>query len=121
MHLCNNLCMKNTNISHSISSVCMAAKALGLTQKAIAAGSGISQSQVSRVLSGSSKRESKAFKAICKYINSQKVRVSPELVIQNQTLINALTHVWDGSEQQASVIAEIINSLEGLCLSQKNQ
>lgn len=106
--------MNNTNIS-SI------AKSLGLTQKTIANGSGISQSQVSRVFSGKGKRESKAYKEICKYINYQKVRVSPELVIGNQKLINALTKVWDGSDQQASIIAGIIYSLEDLCLSQKNR
>lgn len=113
--------MKNANKNPSIASIYSTAKTLGLTQETIAIGSGISQSQVSRVFSGAGKRESKAYKAICKFIESKKVRVTPELVVGNEKLINALAHVWDGSDQQASIIAGVIYSLEGLCLSQKSR
>lgn len=112
--------MKNANINLSISNLSSTARILGLTQEIIAEGSGISQSQVSRIFSGHGKRESKAYKEICKYINSKVLKVTPDQVIANEKLINALTHIWDGSEQQASIIAGIIYSLEGLCLSQRD-
>ena len=113
--------MINPKISNQKYPLSYAVRPLGLTQEEIAKGSGVSQSQVSRVISGRGKLESKAYKQISKFINSKLVKVSPDHVIANKKLINALAHVWDGSEQQASVIAGIIYSLEGLCLSQKNR
>ena len=47
------------------------AKALGLTQEQIAQAVDASQSQVSRVLSGTGRRRSKLFERVCKYVLSQ--------------------------------------------------
>lgn len=113
--------MNHANKNLSISGITSIAKSLGLTQEAISIGAGVSQSQVSRIFSGRGKHESKAYKEICKYINSKIVKVTSEDVIANKVLIDALTKVWDGSDQQASFIAGVIYSLEGLCLSQKNR
>lgn len=90
-----------------------AAKSLGISQEDISKGTGISQSQISRLLSGHGKRPSKAYIEICNYVNSCRNGISPELVRQNDELINALASVWDGSARQSAAIANIIQSLGG--------
>lgn len=91
------------------------AKSLGITQEDISNNTGISQSQVSRLLSGHGKRKSKSYIEICNYVNSCRNGISPELVRQNDELINALASVWDGSARQSAAIANIIQSLGGIC------
>lgn len=107
--------MKNNEINHHASTIGSIAKALGITQEDISVATGISQSQVSRVLSGSGKRQSKAFIEICNYVSSKKTGISPELVKQNDELINAIAQVWDGSARQAKALANIIQSLGAIC------
>jgi len=92
------------------------AKSLVITQESISKETGISQSQVSRLLSGHGKRTSKSYVEICNYVNSCRNGISPEQVRQNDELINALASVWDGSARQASALANIIQSLGGICL-----
>lgn len=91
-------------------------KALGLTQEIIANAVGASQSQVSRVLSGTGIRRSRLFEEICIYVESAGVGVSPERVCQNNELVSAIASVWDGTAHQARVLADIIRSLGGLTL-----
>lgn len=93
------------------------AKSLGITQECISNVTGISQSQVSRLLSGHGKRTPKSYIEICNYVNSCRNGISPELVRQNDELINALASVWDGSARQSAAIANIIKSLGGICTS----
>lgn len=97
--------------------IAISAKSLGITQEDISNAIGISQSQVSRLLSGHGKRQSKAFLEICNYVNSRKIGVSTDLVRQNDELINALASVWDGSAKQSAAIANIIQSLGAICTS----
>ena len=93
------------------------ARSAGLTQGAIANAVCASQSQVSRILSGKSRRRSKLYVEICEYVKSRIEGVSPNLVKENEELINALASVWDGTSSQSVVLAEIIRSLGPLCLA----
>ncbi|MDO9232645.1 MAG: hypothetical protein Q8N02_10290 [Methylotenera sp.] len=107
--------MKTTDILLTPMQLSSLAKSLEITQECISNGTGISQSQVSRLLSGHGKRQSKAYIEICNYVNSCRNGISPELVRQNDELINALASVWDGSARQSAAIANIIQSLGGIC------
>ncbi len=109
--------MKNINSLLSPNQLSSLAKSLGITQEYISNGTGISQSQVSRLLSGQGKRTSKSYIEICNYVNSCRNGISPELVRQNDELINALASVWDGSARQSAAIANFIQSLGGICTS----
>jgi transcriptional regulator with XRE-family HTH domain len=91
------------------------AKSLGITQEDISDATGISQSQVSRLLSGHGKHKSKSFLEICNYVNNKQVGISTDLVRQNDEFINALALVWDGTARQSAAIATIIQSLGGIC------
>lgn len=107
--------MKNENLHPTPNQVLSLAKSLKITQEDISNATGISQSQISRLLSGHGKRTSKSYLKICDYVFSYGKKISPELVRQNDELINALAVVWDGSDSQSKAIANIIYSLGGIC------
>ena len=86
------------------------AKQLGLTQEAIAAALGASQSQVSRVLSGHAKRHSKLLDAVCKYVFSHSQGESGS-TDGNRELMQAINDVWYGTPQHAHALATVIRSL----------
>lgn len=99
-----------------IAVVAARARAAGISQEEIADVLGASQSQVSRILAGkSSKRPSRLYMDICKYVYSRIAGVSPELVRENEELVAALADVWDGTPNQSAVLAGIIRSLGPLC------
>ena len=89
------------------------ARAMGLTQAQIAIHIGASQSQVSRVMSGQSKRQSKLLKKVCKYVfySAQTNRPDPQ---SSPELMAALSAVWDGTSQHAQALAHVIRSLSSL-------
>jgi transcriptional regulator with XRE-family HTH domain len=100
-----------------------AAKAtkLGLTQEAIAAELAISQSQVSRVLSGKSRRASRVCVRVCEYVENlaapgprRRAPISPELA-------QAVTGVWDGTTEHAELLAALLNTLSALAAYQKGR
>ena len=64
------------------------ARANGLTQSHISSALNVSQSQVSRVLSGLSRRHTKLMDEICIYVNNYMHKTSPSLVLENQTNAN---------------------------------
>ena len=107
--------MNNPPYSSTILQLNALAKSLRISQETISEATGISQAQVSRVLSGKGKRQSKAFIEICNYLNSKRAGISPELVRNNEEFINALTKVWDGSARQSTAIANVILSLGAIC------
>lgn len=112
--------MQTNEILAEASQIASLAKSLELKQEDISIATGISQSQVSRVLSGRGKRKSKAHNLICNYVNSLRTRITPDHVIKNEELINAIAEVWDGTEHQSKAIASVIRSL-GLICSTSNQ
>lgn len=87
------------------------ARAVGITQLEIACALNYSQSQVSRVLSGTSKRHTRLLDEICIYVNNNMHKVSSSLDLENSELTDAVASVWDGSSSHAHAIAEVIRSL----------
>ncbi len=106
--------MIKPSISQLARSVALQARQAGLTQELIAQEVSASQSQVSRVLAGKCIRRSRLFDEICIYVSNAAKRVEPETVRQNETLVNAIASVWDGTDRQAEALAQVIRSLGGL-------
>ena len=113
MYLCIISCMK---IEYSSVQLSAKIKAKRITQKQIEIATGVSQSQISRLLSSERFNNSKSYKKICNYVFLNNEKTTRELVLNNEDLINALSTVWDGSDDQAKLIADVIYSLGGLCL-----
>lgn len=90
------------------------AKARKITQKEIAEATGASQSQVSRVLSGVSRKRSKLKAEICKYVNNAAQSVSVDSVRRNDELMAALAATWDGTPKHSFALAAVIRSLRVL-------
>lgn len=93
---------------------------LGVTQSQLSRATGVSQGQVSRILAGTGRRPSKAFQSLCRYAFSRSPSALPkgEARPLPAALRQAIALVWDGSEEHAVAIGEVIRSLEGLrCLS----
>jgi len=111
MYLCILLCMKDQDIKATSIRIALKAKSLGLTQASIADAIGADQSQVSRVLSGHSKRRSRVFDQVCNYVENSVNGLSSDLVHNNDELIDALASVWDGTANQATTLASVIRSL----------
>lgn len=109
--------MSKSNLYPTPTQLSNLAKSLNIKQEEIALATGISQSQVSRLLSGHRKRISKSYIEICNYVNKCRGGITPELVRENDELINALASIWDGSARQSTALANIILSLGGICNS----
>lgn len=89
----------------------------GFTQQELAKMLGVSQSQVSRILSGQFKRRSKLFDELCKIAYQSTVTavgVQPGVSAQQADLISALDAVWDGTDSHAKALAVVIRSLSAL-------
>lgn len=86
----------------------------GITQEELSSATNVSQSQISRILSGQIKRESKSYKKICEYVLSRQKFPTIEDVCRNRELIHALASIWDGSDAQAKKLAGVIKSLGSL-------
>jgi predicted transcriptional regulator len=100
---------------HAVSqSVAMRTRALKITQSDIAEAISADQSQVSRILSGKSKRPSRVFTEVCNYVNSRSPSIDKDLVRQNDELIDAIASVWDGTTQHAVALSNVIRSLSSL-------
>lgn len=114
MRLCNILCMNSNRTIAECLLAAQRAKSLGLTQEDIANALGASQSQVSRVLSGHAQKFSGLAERVCNYVNSHLQGISRETVANNDELMSALASVWDGSSQQAKLLANLIRSAGAL-------
>lgn len=106
-----NLCMNELEIHTQSQQIAKRARELGITQTQIAEAIKADQSQVSRVLSGKSKRASRVFNAVCNYVNCTTPSIDHALVKQNDELLGAIASVWDGSAQHASALSNVIRSL----------
>jgi transcriptional regulator with XRE-family HTH domain len=87
------------------------AKRLRITQQKIAEATGLSQSQVSRLLSGKSVRRSDSLDRVCVYVKSLSKGVTPSDVRGCAPLVESLALVWDGSQSHAEALAVVIRSL----------
>lgn len=90
------------------------AKALGITQQEIAKAVGASQSQVSRILAGKSKRQAALSEKICIYVYSNRGNISRQMVEKNSILMDAIASAWDGSTRQAEILAIMIRAAGSL-------
>jgi transcriptional regulator with XRE-family HTH domain len=88
------------------------AREVGLTQAEIADALNASQSQVSRVLAGRSKRRSRLFDEVCKYVFSVRDGALPS--VPPAELTEALGSIWDGTPEHAKALALVIRSLGAL-------
>lgn len=94
----------------------------GFTQEKLAEMLGVSQSQVSRILSGQFKRRSKLFDDLCKiaYQSTGAAEgAQPGASAQQADLISALDAVWDGTDSHAKALAVVIRSLSALMIPTK--
>lgn len=109
-----NMCMSKSHNEVEVAAVLGVAKARHITQFEIAKSIGASQSQVSRVLSGTSNKRSKLIDKICKYVNNATAVVSIESVRRNEELMAALAATWDGTPKHSQALATVIRSLRVL-------
>lgn len=103
--------MNESDIKSISKSVARHARELGITQSQIAQAIGADQSQVSRVLSGKSKRASRVFTEVCNYVNRMPSVIDHVLIMKNDKLLEAIESVWDGSEEHAIALSNVIRSL----------
>jgi transcriptional regulator with XRE-family HTH domain len=109
-----NIQMKEVSENIDVDSLIGIAKAKRMTQAQIASAIGASQSQVSRVLSGYSKKRSRLTKKICNYVKNLTPVVSIESVRLNEELMAALAATWDGTPKHSEALATVIRSLRVL-------
>lgn len=88
-----------------------------LSQEQLALIMNVSQSQISRVLSGKGKRRTKLFDGLCIYVKNQLNGVSIHAVQESTEMLEAIASIWDGSTEQARSIASAIRGLKPLCIS----
>ena len=82
-----------------------------VSQSDISRATGIHQSQVSRILSGSSRRASPNVLTLCKFANEME-RFANTNPASNPLLMDALRAVWNGSEAHAEAIAGLLLTLK---------
>lgn len=86
----------------------------GITQADLAAATGASQPQISRLLQGKFSRPSRLLEEVCLYVERQEVGVTNDAVRASDELISALSTTWDGSAAHAKALALVIRSLSTL-------
>ena len=89
----------------------------GLTQIQIAQATGLSQSQVSRLLAGHGRLQSKGFQQICKYVSSYTPSISQRSLLRQSELMTTLAEVWDGTPAHADALSTVLRSLKLLRIS----
>lgn len=86
-----------------------------LTQQAVANATNIDQSYISRIRNGRFKRVTEKVKKVCDYasidLNLHKNEINPA---ENSCLMEAISEVWDGTNEKAKALAKVIRSLKDL-------
>ena len=85
----------------------------------IATATGVDQSQVSRILAGNIKRLSKNVQKVCNYAKT----VAPQSSCQtnrSHSLTDKLLSIWDGSENHASALQELLAAVEHIQNASRN-
>ena len=86
----------------------------GMSQAELARNAVVSQSSVSRLLSGRPrKRRGKAAALLCSYVENAS-RDSGREKAGRDRVVQAVDRIWNASEAHASAVASIIDALEGL-------
>lgn len=85
---------------------------LGVTQMELSSRLKMSQSQISRLLSGKCRRTSKGLRKLCDYAYSYTPSVTKAQIAANEQLMTALQATWNGTPDHASALATVIRSLQ---------
>lgn len=91
-------------------------QSLELTQEMLASDLKVSQSQISRVVSGKSIKQSKLYDSLCIYLQNKAKGISLETVKNNTVILGAIASIWDGTDEQAQSLSLAIRGLKSLCL-----
>ncbi len=92
---------------------------LGLSQKELAIATGVHQSQISRMLSGSAKRVSKNLVKVFEYLENLHGGYANKSEIP-RVLKDAIQFSWDGTPGHAEALARVIISLRDLsCMNSR--
>ena len=75
---------------------------------------GVTQPNFSRLLSGTTSARSKAYARLCIYVSRRPASVSTREINENEDITEAIATVWDGTKEQARILANIIRSLSPL-------
>ena len=89
----------------------------GVTQMHLSDRLGVSQSQISRILSGKIQRRSLLFNRICEYAYSLGEGDESLLVDFPSRLIEALASAYDGTDASADALETILRSISMLALT----
>lgn len=81
-----------------------------INQKEISRATGVHQSQVSRILAGRSKRQSKNVVLLCKYAESMTPTGSSASITAGD-LSRAVLDAWDGTQEQAESINALLKAI----------
>lgn len=111
--------MQNKDLRQRALLAAARATSAGLRQETIADAVGVSQSQVSRVLSGESRRASKVYVRVCEYVESFP---GPKR-IQTATpqMTEALARLWDGTTEHAEILVALLNTMSALAAYQQGR
>lgn len=86
------------------------AKRRGISQAELAQRLGLTQPQVSRLLSGKVKRESRSFADLCKLLSGTDLQHTSADAVPEE-IRAAVLEVWDGTPTHAVAIATVIRAL----------
>lgn len=94
-------------------------KQLSLSQNELAYFSGLSQAQVSRLISGKFKKPGIAYINLCNFVSKAISTKFNNESANGKVILDAVNEVWDGSLEQADILAKVIRSLGPLCSKEK--
>ncbi|WP_344798053.1 helix-turn-helix transcriptional regulator [Litoribacillus peritrichatus] len=94
-------------------------KEAGLTQKEIAKELDLDQGRISRLINGNFARWGGDIKRLCNRFGVDLNLISQVDSSSNTTLINALNRNWDGTQEHALLIANVIDDVCALTERQK--
>lgn len=82
-----------------------------VTQAEISAETGVSQSQISRILAGQFRRASKNVEELCRYASRRRERPSSDEARDRAALTAALLALWDGTPSHAQALIDMLSAI----------
>lgn len=100
---------KSTPSFNEIARLKLAVESKEISLKAISDATGVHISQVSRILSGQSRRLSKNVEKICKF--ARRISLPPQSAESEEILMAAVKGLWDGTDSHARAIASLLKAI----------